>query len=117
LTNSPKNSGLTRTSLIALAAFQQAITSANLSVEALSSFTTGFISASTVGGMCYTDELYKDANLQGEASEFVRSYEASDHTFQIANRYNIKGYTDTINTACSSSANATIGFIAVIIIK
>ena len=35
LTNSPKNSGLTRTSLIALAAFQQAITSANLSEEAL----------------------------------------------------------------------------------
>jgi 3-oxoacyl-(acyl-carrier-protein) synthase len=108
LTNSPKNSGLTRTSLIALAAFQQAITSANLSEEVLSSFTTGFISASTVGGMCYTDKLYEDANLQGEASEFVGSYEASDHTFQIANRYTIKGYTDTINTACSSSANAIL---------
>ena len=108
LTNSPKNSGLTRTSLIALAAFQQAITSANLTEELLSSFSTGFISASTVGGMCNMDELYKDANLQDAASEFVRSYEASDHTFQIANRYTIKGYTDTINTACSSSANAIL---------
>lgn len=108
LTHSSNSSGLTRTTLVALAAFQQAIESANLSADQLSSFTTGFISASTVGGMCYTDELYKDANLQGKASEFVRSYEASDHTYQIAHRYKIKGFTDTINTACSSSANALL---------
>jgi 3-oxoacyl-(acyl-carrier-protein) synthase len=96
----------TRTTLIALTAFSEAIKDANLTNTEISSPSTAFISSSTVGGMCYTDNLYADANLTGEPSDFVKSYEGSDHTLRIIQKYEIVGYTDTINTACSSSANA-----------
>lgn len=101
-------SGVTRTTLIALHAFNEAIQDAQLSQEDLSNFETGFISSSTVGGMCYTDQLFQDANQAVEASEFIHSYEGSNHTQYISEKFQIKGYTDTINTACSSSANAIL---------
>ncbi|MFC1732896.1 beta-ketoacyl-[acyl-carrier-protein] synthase family protein [candidate division KSB1 bacterium] len=98
--------GLTRTCLFAFKAFREAIEDANLSLSELSSFDTAFISASTVGGMCLTDQLYHDANLMSETSDYLTSYGPSAHTLRIAKKYNIKGFTNTINTACSSSANA-----------
>lgn len=98
--------GYTRTTLIALHAFDEAIKDACLTNEELSTSKTALISSSTVGGMCYTDQLYADANFAETPSEFLRAYEGSDHTFKIAKTYGIKGFTDTINTACSSSANA-----------
>ncbi len=100
--------GITRTTLIALKAFQEAIESSKLTTNEISDYKTAFISSSTVGGMCYTDELYNDANLIGEKSEFSASFEGSNHLHHITRRYKIKGYTDTINTACSSSANAIL---------
>jgi 3-oxoacyl-(acyl-carrier-protein) synthase len=36
----------------------------------------------------------------------VSTYGGGEHTLQIVKRYGIKGFTSTINTACSSSANA-----------
>ena len=63
----------TRTTLIALTAFSEAIKDANLSNTEISSASTAFISSSTVGGMCYTDNLYTDANLTAEPSNFVSS--------------------------------------------
>ena len=99
-------SGITRTTLIAFHAFDEAIKDAQLTPEDIGDFRTAFISSSTVGGMCYTDELFADANLREDVSEYVRAYEGSEHTLQIAKKYSIKGITDTINTACSSSANA-----------
>lgn len=98
----------TRTSLLALHAFMEASTQAGISDLELKSFKTGLISSSTVGGMCYTDELYKDANRTAEPSVYIRSYEGSDHTLRLAKHFGIRGYTDTINTACSSSANAIL---------
>lgn len=100
--------GVTRTTLIALKAFQEAVADGKLSQQQLSDPRTAFISSSTVGGMCYTDSLYADANNKGETSEFYASYEGSNHTLQIVKKYELKGYTDTINTACSSSANAIL---------
>lgn len=99
-------SGITRTTLIAFHAFDEAIKDAQLTPEDIGDFRTAFISSSTVGGMCYTDELFADANLRKDVSEYVGAYEGSEHTLQIAKKYSIKGITDTINTACSSSANA-----------
>lgn len=98
--------GITRTDLFAFHAFKEAILHAALSKEEISSFDTAFISASTVGGMCLTDELYRDSNLQSNDSEYVSSYGASAHTLQLSKYFEILGYTDTINTACSSSSNA-----------
>lgn len=97
---------LTRTTLLALKAVREAIEDANLAQEEYTSFRTGFISSSTIGGMCYTDELYNDANLKGDPSIYNKSYTPSEHTFRIKDLLGIKGYTTTINTACSSSANA-----------
>lgn len=104
--NSVGEKELTRTTLLAMSAFSEAIHDAQLTQKNLSSPSTAFISSSTVGGMCYTDHLYADANLFGESSDYVRSYEGADHTLRIVRKYGIVGYTDTINTACSSSANA-----------
>ncbi len=99
---------ITRTTLIAIHAFKEAISDAQLSDQEISDFETGFISSTTVGGMCYTDQLFHDANQDVEASEFINSYEGSNHTQYISEKFRLKGFTDTINTACSSSANAIL---------
>ena len=98
--------GYTRTCLLADKAFAEAITDAALTPGQLSSLDTALISASTVGGMCLTDQLYEDANHKSKGSEYLESYGCSAHTLKLIKRYRIKGFTDTINTACSSSANA-----------
>ncbi len=98
--------GLTRTDLFAFKAFEEAINDAKLSKQEISSFDTALISSSTIGGMCLTDQLYEDANLKSQSSEFLNSYGCSAHTLRLTKKYQIKGFTDTINTACSSSANA-----------
>jgi 3-oxoacyl-(acyl-carrier-protein) synthase len=56
--------------------------------------------------MVETEAIHGDANLNTEPSEFVNSYRSGSHTLAIAEEFGMKGYTDTINTACSSSANA-----------
>lgn len=106
LTGFSGNPGLSRTALLAFKAFQEAVHDAHLTPEEISSFDAGFISSSTVGGMSNTDELYADANMKGTPSEFVGSYGGGEHTLRIIEKYGIRGFTSTINTACSSSANA-----------
>ncbi len=104
--NIQDKSGVTRTEYLARTAFEEAVNHSCLSTEELSNFETGFISASTVGGMSETEHLYSDANQKDVGSEFLCSYRSGAHTLRMAKHYKIKGYTDTINTACSSSANA-----------
>jgi 3-oxoacyl-(acyl-carrier-protein) synthase len=98
--------GVTRTDVLCLQAFQEAITDAQLQEQEITSPETAFIIGNTVGGMCLTDELYKDANTSGEGSEYLASYDCSSVTTYIYNRYKMNGISNTINTACSSSANA-----------
>lgn len=98
--------GLSRTTLLAYIAVEEALNQAGLTSHELHSIETGFITSSTVGGMSNTDELYADANLKGTPSEFVSSYGGGEHTLRVLRKYGIKGYSTTINTACSSSANA-----------
>lgn len=99
--------GVTRTDLVALHAFREAIADANLSTEILKNAGTALIGASTVGGMCLTDEMYADANHTGnEGSEYLGSYSNSACTMFLQSQYNIGGIVNTFNTACSSSANS-----------
>jgi len=98
--------GLTRTELLAINAFQEAVGDASLSKEELTDFSTALLSATTVGGMVETEAIHGDANTHTEASEFVNCYRSGAHTLELARIFGIRGYTDTINTACSSSANA-----------
>jgi 3-oxoacyl-(acyl-carrier-protein) synthase len=100
------STGYTRTCLLADKAFTEATADAGLSRADISAFDTALISASTVGGMCLTDQLYEDANLKSRGSEYLDAYGCAAHTMKLINRYQIRGFTDTINTACSSSANA-----------
>lgn len=106
--------GLTRTDVLAFKAFSEAIESAGLSNEELTSKETAFISASTVGGMCEHTDLMHDVSSSQKPSESLNSYQYSAHTFKICREYHLKGITNTINTACSSSANAIISGVRLI---
>lgn len=99
--------GITRTDLIALHAFREAIADAQLSTNILQCTDTALIGASTVGGMCLTDEMYADANHKGNTgSEYLGAYSNSACTMFVQSQYQIGGIVNTFNTACSSSANA-----------
>ncbi len=102
------DNGVTRTSLLALYALKEAINDSGLSVNEISSYDTALIIGNTVGGICLTDELYKDANSETEGSPYVASYDCGSVTLFLQKQYEIKGICNTINTACSSSANAII---------
>ncbi len=98
--------GVTRTSLLALHALNEALENSRLSVQDIQSSSTALIGANTVGGMCLTDEMYKDANETTEGSEYLSSYDFASVSLYLQQRYKINGLVNTINTACSSSANA-----------
>ena len=99
-------SGVTRTSLLALHAFNEAIAHSGLTTEQLGSSDTALIGASTVSGMCLTDELYHDANKTEAGSPYLSSYDNASVTIYLQQRSGIGGIVNTINTACSSSANS-----------
>ncbi|WP_346235932.1 beta-ketoacyl-[acyl-carrier-protein] synthase family protein [Niabella insulamsoli] len=97
----------TRTDLLALHSARQAIADAQWSNETLQSSKTALIGASTVGGMCLTDEMYADANAtSSNGSGYLQSYSNSANTSFLQQQFNVKGIVNTFNTACSSSANA-----------
>jgi 3-oxoacyl-(acyl-carrier-protein) synthase len=98
--------GVTRTTLLAMHAASEAIAHAGLTLQQLTSPQTALIGATTVGGMCLMDELYKDANRTSGGSEFISSYDCASVYMFLQDHYGITGLVNTINTACSSSANA-----------
>lgn len=98
--------GTTRTDLFALHAFTAACQDAQLNETTIASADTALIGASTVGGMCLTDELYHDANKKQDGSPYLSSYDCSSAAIFLQQRYKLKGIINTINTACSSSANS-----------
>lgn len=101
-----KEAGVTRTTLLALHAFNEAVRNSGLSQELLTSEETALIGANTVGGMCLTDDLYNDANSSTLGSEYLASYDAGATNIYLQKHFGLKGLINTINTACSSSANA-----------
>lgn len=101
-----KNTGVSRTSLLALHAFNQAIVDAEINDKDLSRQDTALIIANTVGGMCLTDELYQDANQHNFGSDYISSYDCGSVGIFLQEKFGIRGIVNTINTACSSSANA-----------
>ena len=60
--------GITRTALLALHAIREALADSGLTNAQVASFDTALIGASTVGGMCLTDEMYKDAQKDAPGS-------------------------------------------------
>lgn len=98
--------GVTRTTLLALHAFQQAVKDRGLSAEELQSSDTALINGNTIGGMSESENLYLDANKNEVGSEYISSYNLGTVNMYIQQRYKIGGVVNTFNTACSSSANA-----------
>ena len=98
--------GLTRNSLLALHAFEEAVTNAGITATQLQSFDTTLVGATTIGGICLTDQLYKDASAAKEGSAYLASYDCASVYMYLQERFAINGIVNTINTACSSSANA-----------
>lgn len=98
--------GVTRTTLLALHAFEEAVKDSQLRSAEITSDDTALIGATTVGGMCLTDELYRDANTDSKGSEYLSSYDYGSVNMYLQSRYSMNGIINTINTACSSSANA-----------
>jgi 3-oxoacyl-(acyl-carrier-protein) synthase len=96
----------TRTTLLALQAMQEAILDARLTPSQLQAFDTALVGATTVGGMCLMDELYRDVHRESRGSSFLAAYEAASVCRWLQSHYRINGIVNTINTACSSSANA-----------
>jgi len=103
-----KAPGITRTTLLTLHAFKEAIADAGLTAGQLQSPDTALVGATTVGGMCLMDEFFSDANKSSGGSVFLSSYDCASVNMYLQAYYKMKGVVDTINTACSSSANAIL---------
>ncbi len=104
--NPAKNSPHTRTALLALIAARQAIRQSGL--ESRGNGRTGLISGTTVGGMDLSEKFYKrflTDHSHGRLRNIV-GHDCGDSTETIARTLGIGGFITTINTACSSSANA-----------
>ena len=96
----------TRTSLFGIIAAKQAIEQA--APISLAGRRTGLISATTVGGMDRSEVFYKSylsGNSKGRMRD-IAGHDCGDGTERIARLLGITGFISTINTACSSSANA-----------
>lgn len=101
-----KEPGVTRTTLLALQAMNECVEDSYLSSAAISAAGTALVGASTVGGMCLTDELYADANENHKGSPYTSSYGCASVCMYLQHHFKMNGVINTINTACSSSANA-----------
>lgn len=100
------DAGASRTDLLAMTAALEALEDSQLRPEEIKSYDTALIGANTVGGISFTDELYRDANGLSHQSPYASSYDSGAVTLFLQRQLGVKGIINTINTACSSSANA-----------
>ncbi len=95
---------ISRTTLLGMLACQEAINDAKIDPK-----NTAFINATTVGGMDLTPLFYEkfvgNEDFGGQL-RYIVQHDPAAGTNMIANHCNIGGYSTTISTACSSSANA-----------
>ncbi|SFD10209.1 3-oxoacyl-[acyl-carrier-protein] synthase-1 [Chitinophaga sp. CF118] len=99
--------GYTRTTLLGLIAMREALAQAG--ITDVQQEPTAFINASTVGGMCDTENVYFDIvnpDKTGDFLKFIDTLDCADCTQRIADTIGITEHIATISTACSSSANA-----------
>jgi len=67
---------------------------------------TGLVSATTVGGMNFSEQFYNGLLADDTYKEYIETFDCGDVAERIADFLAIKDYVATISTACSSSANA-----------
>lgn len=93
-----------RTAMLGVLAAKQAVQ--NAGILDVNEFTTGLISATSVGGMDMTEKFFYDYLESEENRRYIDSHDAGDSTHKIAEQLGLKGMVTTISTACSSAANA-----------
>jgi 3-oxoacyl-(acyl-carrier-protein) synthase len=96
----------TRTALLGMIAAREALISAG--IKDVKEMRTGFISATSVGGMDKGEYFYADfiKNKSKGKLRNIITHDCGDCTEKIADFLRIKDYISTISTACSSSANS-----------
>jgi len=93
-----------RSTLLSLIAAKEALE--NASVTDIKEARTGFISATTVGSMCYTEQHYQPFFDGINNKDFLDSYLGGIGSNDVARILGITDFVTTISTACSSAANA-----------
>jgi len=95
-----------RTAMLSMIAAKEAWD--NSGVNKLPGLRTGFVSASTAGGIDKTEDFFTDFladNSKGKLRD-VLNHECGNITNIVAEKLGIKNHISTVSTACSSSANA-----------
>ncbi len=93
-----------RTTMLGYLAVKEALQEA--SIVDIKEARTGLISSTTVAGMCHTELLYKGF-FEGKNNDNFFDYHLNGvSTNNIADIFGINEFVTTINTACSSAANA-----------
>jgi 3-oxoacyl-[acyl-carrier-protein] synthase II len=96
-----------RTALLGVIAATEAIR--NAGIIDIKEFRTGIISATSVGGIGIVEDNYLnylDPAKTRKYYDYLETNEFGESTEKIADVLGIRDYLSTINTACSSSANA-----------
>jgi len=95
-----------RTAMLSMIAAQEAWD--NSGVRDLPALRTGFVSASTAGGIDKTEDFFISflGNKSKGRLRDVINHECGSITTMVAEKLGIKNHISTISTACSSSANA-----------
>ncbi|MFI5137132.1 MAG: beta-ketoacyl-[acyl-carrier-protein] synthase family protein [Sphingobacteriales bacterium] len=98
--------GMSRTALLSLVAAREAINDAT--VPNFDTLRTGLVSANTVGGMDKSEDFFIDFVKDEKKGKLrnVFDHECGCITEIVADQLGIRDFLTTINTACSSSANA-----------
>lgn len=97
--------GLPRTALLSAIAVAEALAPFE---HLTTKYPVGFFSANTVGGMDLTESFYEDYaqdKQAGDITSFIH-HECGAVTNLVATHFSLTGFTTTISTACSSSANS-----------
>jgi len=94
-----------RTALLSILAANEAIVQSGLECQ---KYRSGFISATTVGGMDLTEQYFSSSleNRRSLSISNVVNHECGRVTHLAAEQLKVNSYISTINTACSSSANS-----------
>ena len=100
----PGSNSYSRTAMLSEIAAKQAIKNAN--IQNIRDYITGFISATSVGGMDMTEKFNFTGFDKVDNRKYIESRACSDSTTKVANTLGITDFVTTISTACSSSANA-----------
>lgn len=100
----PDDTNYSRTAMLGAYAASQAV--ANAGITDCNAYTTGLVSATSVGGMDMTERYFYDYLEQEAHRKYIFAHDAGDSSRKIAGYLGLKGTVTTISTACSSAANA-----------